>query len=136
MEIDEARSLLAENHRSVLYTTRSDGSPQLSPVVQALDAEGRVCISTRETAMKVKNLRRRPRAALCAISDGFFGPWVQVEGPVEIVSLPEAMGGLESIYRAIAGEHPDWEDYRAAMQRDRRLLIRIAIDRAGPNVSG
>lgn len=136
MEIDEARSLLAENHRSVLYTTRSDGSAQLSPVVQALDAEGRVCISTRETAMKVKNLRRRPRAALCAISDGFFGPWVQVEGPVEIVSLPEAMGDLESIYRAIAGEHPDWEEFREAMVKERRVVLRISIERAGPQTSG
>lgn len=136
MEIDEARALLAENHRSVLCTTRSDGSPQLSPVVQALDAQNRVCISTRETAMKVKNLRRRPRAALCVISDGFFGPWVQVEGPVEIVALPEAMEDLECIYRAIAGEHPDWEEFRQAMVEERRVVLRVTIERAGPQKSG
>ncbi len=136
MEIDEARAFLADNHRSVLHTARSDGSPQLSPVLHGVDQEGRVCISTRETAMKVRNLRRRPRAALCGVSDGFFGQWVQIDGPVEIVSLPEAMEGLESIYRAIAGEHPDWEEFRTAMVAEQRVVLRITIERAGPQKSG
>lgn len=136
MQIDEARAFLAENHRAVLHTARSDGSPQLSPVLQALDQEGCVCISSRETAMKVKNLRRRPRAALCGVSDGFFGPWVQIDGPVEIVSLPEAMDGLERIYRAIAGEHPNWEEFRSAMVTEQRVVVRITIERAGPQKSG
>lgn len=136
MEIDEARAFLAENHRAVLHTARSDGSPQLSPVLHAVDQDGRVCISTRETAMKVKNLRRQPRAALCGLSDGFFGQWVQIEGPAEIVSLPEAMEELERIYRAVAGDHPDWEEFRAAMVRERRVVVRITIERAGPQKAG
>lgn len=136
MEINEARAFLTENHRAVLHTARSDGSPQLSPVLHAVDQDGRVCISTRETAMKVKNLRRQPRAALCGLSDGFFGQWVQIEGPVEIVPLPEAMEELEGIYRAVAGEHPDWEEFRAAMVSERRVVVRITIERAGPQKAG
>lgn len=136
MEIDDARAFLAENHRAVLHTARTDGSPQLSPVLHALDQDGRVCISTRETAMKVKNLRRQPRAVLCGLSDGFFGQWVQIEGPAEVVSLPEAMEELERIYRAIAGEHPDWEEFRAAMISERRVVVRVTIERAGPQKAG
>jgi PPOX class probable F420-dependent enzyme len=86
--------------------------------------------------MKVRNLRVRPRAWLCVMNDQFFGPWVQVEGPAEVVSLPEAMDGLVDYYRRASGEHPDWEDYRAAMVRERRVLVRVTIERAGPDRSG
>ncbi len=136
MDPDLARAFLGQHHRAVLATTRADGRPQLSPVACALDSSGRVVISTRETAIKAKNLRRDPRAALCVFSDGFFGDWVQVEGTAEIISLPAAMELLVDYYRTVAGEHPDWDDYRAAMQRDRRVVIRIDITRAGPDISG
>lgn len=86
--------------------------------------------------MKVKQLRRDPRVALCVFSDGFFGEWLQVEGTAEIESLPGAMDGLVSYYRAVAGEHPDWEEYRRAMVEERRVLIKVAIERAGPDVQG
>jgi PPOX class probable F420-dependent enzyme len=115
---------------------RKDGRPQLSPVVAAVDDDGRVLISTRETAVKAKNLARDPRASLCVITDRFFGEWVQAEGDAELIHLPEALPLLEDYYRRISGEHPDWDDYRAAMNRERRLVIRITIDRAGPDVSG
>ena len=136
MDIGRAVSFIAGNPRAVLATTRSDGRPQLSPVVAAVDADGRVLISTRETAIKAKNLARDPRASLCVINDGFFGEWVQAEGNAELIHLPEALPLLEEYYRRISGEHPDWEDYRAAMRRDKRLIVRITIDRAGPDVSG
>ena len=110
--------------------------PQLSPVTCTVDDEGRVLISTRETAVKTKNLRRRPRASLCVFTDTFFGEWVQVEGDVELISLPDAMDLLVEYYRRVSGEHPDWDDYRAAMIRDRRVIVRITITRAGPDVSG
>lgn len=110
--------------------------PQLSPVTCTVDDEGRVLISTRETAVKTRNLRRRPHASLCVLTDTFFGEWVQVEGNAEIISLPDAMDLLVEYYRRVSGEHPDWEDYRAAMIRDRRVIVRIAITRAGPDVSG
>jgi len=136
VDIGRATSFLSTHPRAILATTRSDGRPQLSPVVVAVDDEGRVLVSTRETAIKARNLARNPRAALCGISDGFFGEWVQAEGDAELIHLPAALPILEDYYRRISGEHPDWADYRAAMQRDQRLILRITIDRAGPDVSG
>jgi PPOX class probable F420-dependent enzyme len=115
---------------------RKDGRPQLSPVTATVDADGRVIISTRTGAMKTRNLRRDPHASLSAFTDAFYGPWVQVEGTAEIVELPDAMELLVDYYRRVSGEHPDWDDYRAAMARDQRVLIRFAIERAGPSVSG
>ena len=93
-------------------------------------------ISTRETAVKTKNLRRRPQASVCVFTDGFFGEWVQVDGDAEIISLPGAMDLLVDYYRRVSGEHPDWDDYRAAMVRDQRVIVRITMTRAGPDVSG
>lgn len=101
-----------------------------------VDDQGRVLISTRETAVKARNLARNPRASLCLLNDGFFGEWYQAEGTAEIVHLPEAMDPLVDYYRRISGEHPDWDDYRAAMRRDRRVMVRITITRAGPDNGG
>jgi PPOX class probable F420-dependent enzyme len=136
MDLAQAADFLRAHHRAVLATSRADGRPQLSPVLCVADDEGRILISTRETALKTRNLRRDPYASLCAFTDGFFGEWVQVEGDVEIISLPDAMDLLVDYYRRVAGEHSDWADYRAAMTRDRRVIVRITPTRAGPNVSG
>ncbi len=136
MQPDEAREFLREHHRAVLATARADGRPQMSPVTCGLDDAGHVIISTRETAVKTRNLRRNPLASLCVFTDSFFGPWIQIEGKAEVISLPEAMELLIGYYRIVSGEHPDWDDYRAAMVRDRRCLIRVEITRAGPDVSG
>ena len=137
MTPDEARAFLRDNHQAVLATFRRDGRPQLSPIAAGLDDEGRVEISSRETAMKVKNLRRDPRAWICAFGDAFYGvPFVQVEGDVTIVDLPDAMEGLVDYYRSVSGEHPDWDDYRAAMERDQRVLIKLTLTRAGPDKAG
>jgi PPOX class probable F420-dependent enzyme len=133
---DEARAFLHDNHRAVLATFRSDGRPQLSPVLAVVDGEGRVVVSTREAAMKTRNLRRDPRISLCLLSDQFFGGWGQVEGTAEIVSLPEAMDLLVDYYRRASGEHSDWDDYRAEMEKQRRVVVRFTIDRAGPTVEG
>ncbi|MGI8677364.1 MAG: PPOX class F420-dependent oxidoreductase [Jatrophihabitans sp.] len=136
MDVPTAQEFLRANHHAVLATIRTDGRPQLSPVAAAVDPQGRVVISTRETALKVKHLRRDPRVGLTGFTDRFFGDWVQVEGDAEIVSLPEAMDLLVEYYRSTAGEHPDWDEYRAAMTAERRVIVRFAIERAGPNVSG
>jgi PPOX class probable F420-dependent enzyme len=135
MEPRDALKFISEHHRAVLLTTRSDDSPQLSPVAAAVEADA-VVVSTRETAKKTKNLQRRPRASLLVFTDAFYGEWVQVDGPVEIVRLPEAMERLVSYYRQIGGEHPNWDEYRAAMERERRVLLRITVERAGPDTSG
>jgi PPOX class probable F420-dependent enzyme len=136
MDVAGAVEFLRANHRGMLATFRTDGRAQLSPVLAVVDDDGRVMISTREPAMKVRNLRRDPRVALAVFTDAFFGDWVQVEGTAEIVSLPDAMDLLVDYYRRGSGEHDDWDGYRAAMQRDRRVIIRFAIERAGPTVSG
>jgi PPOX class probable F420-dependent enzyme len=136
MDVDEARAFLREHHHGVLATGRRDGRPQLSPVSVTVDDAGRAVISSRQTAYKVHNLSREPRASLCAFTDRFFGQWIQVEGPVELIPLPDAMDGLIAYYRSISGEHPDWDDYRAAMVREQRLLIAVTIERAGPDVAG
>jgi len=135
VERDAALAFVEKHHRAVLATTRDDGGPQLSLVAAGIEGD-RIVVSTRETAVKTRNLRRRPHAALLVFSDEFYGPWVQVEGPVEVVSLPEAMDGLVAYYRQVSGEHPDWDDYRAAMVRDRRVLLRLTVERAGPDRSG
>ena len=132
----DAQAFLAEHHHAVVATFRADGRPQLSPVLAGVDEEGRVIISTRETAAKVRNLRRDPRISLCLLGEGFFGQWGQVEGSAEIVSMPEAMDLLEDYYRRVSGEHPDWDDYRTAMRAQQRVLVRFVIERAGPNFEG
>jgi PPOX class probable F420-dependent enzyme len=137
MDVAEALEFVRDNHRAVLHTYRGDGSPQLSPLTVGAHPDGHVEISSRETAYKVRNLRRDPRASVCVFGDRFIGsPWVQIDGRVRIVSLPDAMDGLVEYYRRISGEHPDWDDYRAAMERDRRVLILLTPERAGPDRQG
>ncbi len=136
MDIAEATGFIAANHRAVLATLRGDGKPQLSPISAGVDDSGHVVVSSREAAMKTRNLRRQPFASLCVFSDRFYGDWVQVEGTAEIVSLPEAMDGLVAYYRSLAGEHPNWDEYRAAMVSEKRVLIMLSVERAGPDRSG
>ena len=136
MDIDAALDFVRTRHHGVLSTLKGDGTPQLSPVTVGVDASGHVVISTRQPAYKVRNIRRDPRVWLCVFPDRFYGEWVQLEGTAAIVELPEAMGGLVDYYRGISGEHPDWDDYRAAMERERRVLLRVTISKAGPDVSG
>ena len=136
MEINDALDFVRTSSHAVLSTLRRDGTPQLSPVTVGVDADGQVIISSRQTAIKTKNLIRDPRAWLAVFGPAFYGQWVQLSGPAEIVSLPQALPLLEDYYRSLSGEHPDWDDYRAAMVREQRCLIRITPTAAGPNVSG
>jgi len=135
VDLDVARSFVAEQHYAVLATMRGDGTPELSPVLVAVDGDGRLTVSTRQPTYKVRNIRRHPRVWLCVLSKGFFGQWVQVEGVAQIVELPAAMEPLVEYYREISGEHPNWAEYRAAMQREQRVLLRIELTRAGPDHS-
>lgn len=136
MDLDVARDFVRQHHRAVMVTTRADGRPQLSPVTCGLDADGHVVVSTRETAIKTKNLRRNPAVSLCVFSEVFYGPWIQIDGTAEVVSLPDAMEPLVDYYRTVSGEHPNWAEYRAAMEHDQRVIVRVELTRAGPNVSG
>ena len=136
MDIEQAKTFLTENHRGVLATTRQNGRVQMSPILIGLDVTGRAMISSRETAYKVRNLRRDPRASVCVFADKFYGQWLQIDGTAEILSLPDALEPLVNYYKTVVGEHPDWEDYRQAMAREKRVLILITIERAGPDRSG
>jgi PPOX class probable F420-dependent enzyme len=115
------------HHRAVLVTRRRDGRLQTSPIVCAADA-GQVIISVTQDRAKTRNIRRDPRVTLCGLPDEFFGAWVQLDGTAEVIDLPEAMDGLVALYRHVQGEHPDWDEFRAAMARDRRCLLRITPD--------
>jgi PPOX class probable F420-dependent enzyme len=136
VEPSRARDFAREHHRAVMITRHADGRPQTSPVLCAVDGAGKIIVSTRETAAKTRNLLRDPRVTFCLFTDAFFGEWVQVDGEAEVLHLPEAMEPLIDYYRMISGEHPDWDDYRESMRRDRRVLVRTTITRAGPDVSG
>jgi PPOX class probable F420-dependent enzyme len=130
------RDFMRTHHRAVLATLRGDGRPQLSPILVGIDDDGAMIVSTRESAIKTLNIRRTAWASVCAFEDGFFGDWLQAEGTANVESLPAAMDGLVRYYRLVAGEHPDWDEYRAAMQREGRVLLRIQLERVGPSRSG
>lgn len=134
MELDHAREVVRTQHHAVLATRTPHGIQQ-SPVLVGVDAEGRLTVSSREAAYKTKHLRRDPWAQLCVLPDGFFGDWIYVEGEAEVLSLPEAMEPLVEYFRGINGE-TDWDDYRAGMERERRVIIRITPLRAGPDRQG
>jgi PPOX class probable F420-dependent enzyme len=136
VDLEEVRAFLEKHHRGVLATRRSGGAIQQSPVVVNLDGVGRAIISSRETAYKVRNLRRDPWAQACMFTDSFFGEWLFFEGTAEVLSLPEAMDPLIDYYKRFPDENPDWGDYRARMERERRVLIRIELKRAGPDRQG
>lgn len=134
--IEEVQEFCRHNHRAVLATRRRDGGVQQSPVAVVSDDDGTLMVSSRETAMKTHNLRRQPQASVCVLSDSFWGPWMSAEGTVTVESLPGAMDALVRYYRTGFGEHPDWDDYRSAMVREQRVVLRMHIVRAGPTVSG
>jgi PPOX class probable F420-dependent enzyme len=137
MELDRAKEFLTQHHWGVLATRRKNGSIQMSPVTVGLSIDGKAIISSRETAYKVNNLRRDPRAALCAITSSFHGGgWAQVNGSAEIVSLPEALEILVYLQRQVYGEHKSWPEFHERMAREKRVIIRIHIESVGPKVRG
>lgn len=127
---------LRPRHRGLLVTTRSDGRPQMSPVTCGVDPEGRIVVSTYPDRAKARNARRDPRVSICVLSDDWDGPYVQVDGQAQVLDMPEALDGLVEYFRCISGEHPDWQEYREAMARQDKSLIRIDVERWGPIATG
>ncbi len=127
---------IAPRHRAILMTTRADGRPQASPVTCGLDGAGRIVISTYPERAKARNVRRDPRVSVCVVSDEWNGPWVQVDGTAEVLDLPESVEPLVEYFRCISGEHPDWDEYREAMRKQGKSLIRVTIDAWGPVATG
>jgi PPOX class probable F420-dependent enzyme len=133
---EELIEFLRPRHHVILLTPRSDGGWQGSPVTSGVDAAGRIVISTYPERAKSNNVARHGRAAVLALSEDFNGPWVQVEGPAELLTLPAALEPLVDYFRSISGEHSDWDSYRAAMTAQGKALIRITPQRWGPIATG
>jgi PPOX class probable F420-dependent enzyme len=133
---DALLDFLRPRHQSVLLTRRRVGGVQLSPVTFGVDAEGRVVVSTYPQRAKAVNARREPEVSLCVLSPEWDGPWVQVDGRAEVLELPDALEPLVEYYRSISGEHPDWDEYRAAMTRQGKALLRITLTGWGPVATG
>jgi PPOX class probable F420-dependent enzyme len=133
---DELLEFLRPRHKCILLTTRADGRPQASPVTSGVDGEGRLVVSTYPERAKTRNARRSPGVSACILSDEWNGPWVQIDGTAEVLDMPEALDGLVDYYRGISGEHPDWDEYREAMRRQDKSLIRVRIDGWGPIATG
>jgi PPOX class probable F420-dependent enzyme len=127
---------LRPRHHGLLATRRNDGRPQLSPVACGVDEQGRIVIASYPQRAKTRNARRDERVSICVLSDDWDGAWVQVDGRAEVLDMPEAEEAFVDYFRCIAGEHPDWDDYRAAMHRQGKSLIRVTIDRWGPIATG
>jgi PPOX class probable F420-dependent enzyme len=136
--VDRAALLefLRPRHKGLLVTSRSDGRPQMSPLTCGVDTEGRIVVSTYPDRAKARNARRDARVSICVVSDDWDDPYVQVDGRAEILDMPEALDGLVEYFRCISGEHPDWDEYRDAMARQNKSLIRIEIERWGPIATG
>jgi PPOX class probable F420-dependent enzyme len=136
VERDQLLAFLRPRHHLILSTTRADGRAQSSPVSGGVDSDGRLVVSTYPQRAKARNLRRRPAASACVLSNEWNGPWVQVDGTAEVLDLPDALEPLVEYYRSISGEHPNWDEYRAAMQEQGKCLIRLNIERWGPTATG
>lgn len=132
----ELDAFVRDRHKGVLLTRRADGWPQSSPVTVGLGDDGALLVSTYPERAKVRNLRRDPRASMVVLSDEFGGEWVQCDGTATVVDAPEAVDGLVEYFRNISGELPDWDEYRRAMLRQGKSLIRLRVERWGPIARG
>ncbi|MFJ4811064.1 PPOX class F420-dependent oxidoreductase [Streptomyces longwoodensis] len=133
---DELLDFVRPRHRALLLTRRADGSPQASPLTCGVDDSGRIVVSTYPERAKTRNARRDPRVSLVVLSDAWNGPWVQVDGTAEVIDSPDSVEPLVEYYRNIAGEHPDWDEYRAAMVKQGKSIIRVTPERWGPVATG
>ncbi|AYN37109.1 putative F420-dependent enzyme [Streptomyces albus] len=123
-------------HRALLITRRADGSPQASPLTAGVDDAGRVVMSTYPERAKTRNARRDAAVSVVVLSDDWNGPWVQIDGEAEVLDVPDSVEPLVEYFRNISGEHPDWDEYRAAMLKQGKSLIRVTPRRWGPLATG
>ncbi|MGW0992439.1 PPOX class F420-dependent oxidoreductase [Streptomyces sp. NPDC002520] len=133
---DELLDFVRPRHRALLLTRRSDGTPQASPLTCGVDDSGRVVVSTYPERAKTRNAKRDPRVSLVVLSDEWDGPWVQIDGTAEVLDIPESVEPLVEYFRNIAGEHPDWDEYREAMAKQGKSIIRVTPERWGPVATG
>jgi PPOX class probable F420-dependent enzyme len=129
MELDQALTYVRAGRQGVLTTIRRDGRPQPSNIVYTVDDAGLIRISVTASRAKTKNLARDPRAVLHVSRESFWS-YVVLDGTAELTPVVTDPNGpvadeLVELYRGVAGEHDDWDDYRAALVRDERLVIRF-----------
>lgn len=136
VDLDQLLDFVRPRHRMLVATTRSDGRPQMSPVAGGVDQLGRIVISSYPGRAKTRNAERDSRVSVCVLSDDWDGPWIQVDGDAEVLHSPAAVEGLVDYFRCIAGEHPDWDEYRAAMLLQNKSLLRITPTRWSPIATG
>ena len=136
LERADLLEFLRPRHHAILLTTRRDGRAQASPVSCGVDDAGRIVVSTYPQRAKTRNAERDPRGSACVLSDDWDGPWVQVDGDAQVLHMPEAEDALVEYFRCIAGEHSDWDEYRAAMRLQNKSLIRITPTRWSPIATG
>ncbi|MCG0063152.1 MULTISPECIES: PPOX class F420-dependent oxidoreductase [Streptomyces] len=136
VSLDELLDFVRPRHRALLITRRADGSPQASPLTCGVDDSGRIVVSTYPERAKTRNAKRDPRVSLVVLSDDWNGPWVQVDGTAEVIDAPDSVEPLVEYYRTIAGEHPDWNEYRSAMLKQGKSIVRVTPERWGPVATG
>jgi PPOX class probable F420-dependent enzyme len=134
MELAQALTFARSRHQGVLTTIKSDGRPQISNIAYATGDDDVILISVTDSRAKTANLRRDPRASLYVLGDNFY-QWVVLEGTVELSPVAAdphdaTVDLLVTYYRGANGEHDDWEDYRAAMVADKRLILSFRPERA------
>ncbi|MFH9075328.1 PPOX class F420-dependent oxidoreductase [Streptomyces alboflavus] len=132
----ELLDFVRPRHKALLLTARADGTPQASPLTCGVDDSGRIVVATYPERAKTRNAKRNPRVSVVVLSDEWNGPWVQVDGTAEVIDAPESVEPLVEYYRNIAGEHPDWDEYREAMRKQGKSLIRVTPERWGPVATG
>lgn len=136
VSLDELLDFVRPRHRALLITARADGTPQASPLTCGVDDAGRIVVSTYPERAKTRNAKRNPRVSVVVLSDEWNGPWVQIDGAAEVIDTPDSVEPLVEYFRNISGEHPDWDEYRAAMVKQGKSLIRITPERWGPVATG
>jgi PPOX class probable F420-dependent enzyme len=133
MEIAEAQEFLKNNHHGVLVARKRDGSLQMTLVSPVIGADGKVIITARDTTYKVKNIKRNPQVSLLVYGEKFNGSnYIQIDGKAEVIPHPEAMAIVLDWHRQIRGEPANWDDIRKKTLAERRIAIRVAIEKVGP----
>jgi len=134
MDLATALEFVATKHQGVLTSQKRDGRPQLSNIAYHVGDDGVIRISVTDGRAKTSNLRRDPRASLHVTRDDFYA-YAVIEARTEVTPVAAApddatVDELVDYYRAVAGEHPDWDDYRRTMVTDGRLILRLHPERA------
>lgn len=136
VDIDGLREFVRPRHRAILLTTRTDGRPQASPLTCGVDGAGRIVMSTYPDRAKTRNARRNPQVSVLVLSEEWNDAWVQVDGSAEVIDAPDSVEPLVEYFRVISGKHPDWDEYRQAMIRQNKSIIRVTPERWGPIATG